>query len=216
MRNTGIVLPVLWPKLRKPERWQCGQTYAELYAEGKKPAVVGLRNALLQVAGFDFVPENLRSNTFAAAATEVLKAHEAMNNFYNEPPLMRTLAALGTSIPGPAFPICMTATLSVFLGNFYGYSYAAQESATHILKALSKERWEYYLGECLPGDRRILYKLTQRSPCVRWMELVGDLDLGPDLVNDPNIKTLLSSSRDRNEQRVRKAAEQIAENLLGP
>src|SRR5262249_35755027 len=31
VRNTRLILPKMWERLRKPERWQAGQTYAEIY-----------------------------------------------------------------------------------------------------------------------------------------------------------------------------------------
>jgi hypothetical protein len=118
VRNNKLILPRIWPKLRKPEKWQTGQTYAEIYAEGKKDAVNGLKAALSEVAGFDSVPENLRSATFTRAAKDVMDAHQGMNNFYNEPSPMRALASLGSTIPSSAFPVCMTATLCAWLGNW--------------------------------------------------------------------------------------------------
>src|SRR5205823_7709859 len=96
--NINTALPLIWDQLRKPERWQTGKTYAEVHAQGRKTATAGLRKALMRVRGFDFVPENLRSNTFSRAAEKVLQAHEAFNNFHNEPARMRALASLGTAI----------------------------------------------------------------------------------------------------------------------
>ena len=88
---------------------------AELVAEGRRTASSGLKKALLKVRGFDFVPENLRSSAFAAAAQKVLEAHDGFNNFYNEPAPMERLAALGSSIPMPAFKSAMTAVMAVRL-----------------------------------------------------------------------------------------------------
>ena len=169
--NTNVILPSVWPNLRKPERWQVGQTYAELHAAGKKSAALGLKRALMAVQGFDFVPETLRSNTFALAAHKVMEAHFALNNFYNEKAPMEELAALGTTIPQPAFPKCMTATLCIFLGNCFGHTWAAQTATQVILGNLRKEQWGYYLNECLPFDKAILEKLTDDKPVRRWLEL---------------------------------------------
>ncbi len=160
VRNTRLILPKIWERLRKPEKWQAGQAYAEIYAEGKKDAVNGLKAALSEVAGFDYVPENLRSATFTRAAHDVLAAHQGFNNFYNEATPMQSLASLGSTIPSPAFPMCMTATLCVWLGNSYGYAWGAQDSAKKVLRALSRDRWAYYLDEVLPRDTEVLMKLT--------------------------------------------------------
>lgn len=173
LSNTNVLLPELWPGLRATEKWRVGHTYAEVYSEGKRTSMAGLREALLKVNGFDFVPENLRSNTFVAAANNVLRAHDGMNNFYTELPPMNKLSRLGTSVPNPALPACMTAMLSVFMGNPYGVSLAAAPVASGMLEKLSRERWRFYLDEVLPNDERILGKLADdEKPRKRWMTLV--------------------------------------------
>lgn len=73
--NASLLLSLLWQRLREPEKWQVGQAYAEMNASGNRIAATGLKNALLRVHGFDFVPESLRSSTFSEAAARVLAAH---------------------------------------------------------------------------------------------------------------------------------------------
>ncbi len=197
INNAAVVIELLWEDLRKPERWQTGQTYAELYAAGRKEAWQGLKRALVAVSGFDYVPETLRSDEFTRAAHEVMRAHEGMNNFYNEPALMQALASLGTTIPEPAFGTCMTATMAVSLGNFYGRSWNAQDSAGRMLDGISKERWTYYLNECLPNDQQVLYKLTQSKPTERWFDLVAKYDLKASSSQDRDVRVLLRASAER-------------------
>jgi hypothetical protein len=209
VRNTRLILPRIWDRLRKPERWQAGQTYAEIYAEGKKDALNGLKATLSEVAGFDYVPENLRSATFTRAGRDVLEAHQGVNNFYNEPGPMRALAALGTTIPSPAFPVCMTATLSVWLGNAYGHCWAAQDSAKKVLRGLSKDRWTYYLDEVLPRDSDILVKLTYSKPAERWAELVKTFDVQPGFVELVQVQRLIRVGAERNLEKIRSTAEKI-------
>ena len=208
-RNVQVIVPILWPDLLKAERWQTGQTYAELHNEGKTAAVRGLKAALVEVKGFDFVPENLRSNTYTRAAKDVLKAHEGSNNFYNEPGPMRVLASLGTGIPGPAFPTCMTAIIAVRLGNRYGHSWAAQSVAEEMLDSLSTERWVYFLEGCLPSDRTILYKLTQNNPRDRWLATVSQYDLGEQEVRNKGVAKLLEASAAKKSKRVGELARKL-------
>lgn len=134
--NTIVVLPVVWERLRSAEKWQVGQAYAEVNANGNRIASAGLKKALISVRGFDFVPESLRSSTFTEAAARVLSAHFELNNFYNEEAPMKALANLGTSIPMPAFAKCMEATMAVRLGNRWGRSWQAQPFADRVLKSL--------------------------------------------------------------------------------
>ena len=53
----------------------------------------------------------------------------------------------------------MEAMLAVWLGNSWGYSWAAAFAA-RVFDGLLDEQWEYYLSECLRRDRTVLDKLT--------------------------------------------------------
>jgi hypothetical protein len=169
--NVSTLLPKLWPRLREPEKWQIGQAYAEVNAEGNRVASTGLKRALLKVQGFDFVPESLRSNTFSEAAARVLAAHFGFNNFYTEQEPMETLASLGTAIPRPAFAKCMEATVAVWLGNPWGHTYAVESPARRVFDSLRAEQWEYYFNECLSRDRVVLDKMSEAKPLDRWVDL---------------------------------------------
>lgn len=198
--NTVTLVPMLWERLRDPEKWQVGQAYAEVNAAGKKIASSGLKKALLSVRGFDFVPETLRSNTFTEAAARVLSAHFAMNNFYNEREPMESLANLGTSIPMPAFSKCLEATLAVRLGNYWGFAYDAQAAANRILASLTPTRWAYYLNECLSRDRTVLDKISaEDKPVDRWCAIVEEF-LPPDF--SPRTKAIRSLIKASQEGKV--------------
>jgi len=68
LANINVLVPAIWHNLRDSGRWQIGHCYAEAYSDGKTTVVGGLKSALLKVKGFDYVPENLRSDTFVKAA----------------------------------------------------------------------------------------------------------------------------------------------------
>ena len=192
--NTNVLIPAMWGNLRKPERWQVGQAYAELASAGNRPAAAGLKKALTSVRGFDFVPESLRSNTFSQTAHKVLEAHFAINNFYNETAPLRELASLGSTIPRPAFPACMTAVLAVYIGNMYGHTFKAGPVAMEILSQLRTEQWEYYLNECLPSDKVVLQKLADSKPRSRWIELRTIANLASMNVLDPDVNKIVSGN----------------------
>lgn len=193
--NIMLLLPVLWDRLRSSERWQVGQVYAEVNAAGNRIASAGIKKALIDVRGFDFVPETLRSNTFTEAAAKVLSTHFAANNFYNEQEPMQTLANLGSTIPMPAFAKCMEATLSVRLGNQWGEARSAQIAAKGVLDSLRPTQWEYYFNECLARDRTVLDKLAfERKPVERWRQYVI-VYIRPDIQpKDKRVKELLEAS----------------------
>ncbi|MEP1577194.1 hypothetical protein [Roseibium album] len=193
-RNTVTIVPRVWPDLNGPERWQIGQAYSELFNDGKSAAIKSLHGVLVTTGGFDYVPESLRSNSFTQAAHAVLVAHQGMNNFYNEPKPMKELAAMGSSIPGPAFSSVMTATLAVKLGNRYGVSWGAAQYADQILNNLSEERWIYYLTEQLPQDTLILSKLGNSECAVRWIELLSSSGISAPNTTNRLLGALLAES----------------------
>lgn len=210
LANTNTILPKLWPGLMDPDRYLVGRSYAEVHADGQTKAASGLRSALLKVSGFDYVPEDLRSNTFVEAAGRVLQAHFGMNNFYNEPAPTRALASLGSSIPIPAFAQCMTAVLCVRIGNQYGVSWNAIGPASEILSTVTVDRWKFFFDRCLPSDDVLLGKLQQNETAERWIELMQDTSrvAGLQLAN-PLSQKLLDASIAGELNRVKRRAQSL-------
>ena len=216
LANTNVLLPVLWPKLKESEKWRVGRTYAEVYSEGKTTSTSGLKEALIKVQGFDFVPESLRSDTFVKAAEAILRAHDGMNNFYNEGAPTRSFAQLGTSIPAPALPTCMTALLTVYLGNQYGYAFEAEPVSRRLLSTVTEDRWQYYLNQVLPSDTRTLNKVALfERPRNRWIALVEEFSLSRLKAKGRWVARMVSGAKDNDENEVRKAARNLLSQYYG-
>lgn len=214
-RNALAIIPTYWDNLKKPERWQIGQAYAEEFSEGHQPAVKALQAVLLAVKGFDYVPENLRSSTFIKVANSVIQAHQALNNFYNEPAPMRELASLGSSIPSPALASCMTAILCVKMGNPYGTSHLAQHSADQLIKTISKDRWIYYIDERLEQDRIILSKFLSDAPLKRWVSLIKSVKIDPADIDTVRCRRLIEQTNLGDTKKVRDIAHKMYTDSLG-
>ncbi|SDV48027.1 hypothetical protein [Chitinasiproducens palmae] len=210
--NIVVIVPSIWESLRDSEKYSVGQAYAEAVSAGSSAVVLALKKALSSVQGFDFVPESLRSQSFTAAASNVISVHTAMNNFYNEPSAIQALSRLGSTIPWPAFPICMSAILAVKLGNRYGTSNAAIPIADELLQRLTKNQWDYYLNECLPGDELVLQKLSwYEGPLKRWISLVDQFGLPAKADKSPLVTRLLAASRRKDTQASANAAKALLE-----
>jgi hypothetical protein len=209
LSNINLLLPRLWKDLRDPERWQIGTVYSQVYADGLQAQSVGLKQALLKVGGFDYVPETLRSQAFLGAAKAIVQAHDGLNNFYNEPAVVNRFEMLGSIIPAPAFGPCMTALLCVELGNSYGVSFSAQPVARRILKKQSADRWASYFERVLPGDVRILQKILDESPRKRWMSLIAEIDPHTSGIKNKLIRDLISASRAQNSSKANAAAQAL-------
>ena len=216
LANINSVLPRLWPRLKEAERWRVGRTYSEVYSEGNTTATSGLKQALLKVQGFDFVPENLRSDTFIKAAESILRAHDGYDNFHNEVGPMRSFSQLGSSIPAPALPTCFVALLSAYLGNQYGYSFGAAPLAEQVLDGLSGDRWRFYINQVLPVDTRTLNKLAYDTrPRVRWRGLVDRYSLCNAEAKDRLVSRLIARSGSDDGARVDKAAMKLLVQYYG-
>lgn len=191
--NANLLIPSLWNTLKQPEKWQIGRCYAELSVDGKTKAATGLKQVLLKVKGFDFVPEDLRSTSFIKIGNEILAAHQSRDNYYNEPAPINTLYKMGSVIPMPAFSICITAVLCVKLGNHWGVSNAAQDSARRILNSITTERWIYFFNECLINNEIMLDKLSSDRTLSRWMDLFSDelLDEVAEAASDRSVVNIL-------------------------
>lgn len=214
-KNALLIIPEFWPRLKEPERWQIGQAYATEFNDGRKTSVAGLHSVLLKIAGFDYVPENLRSSTFIKVAASVIAAHEGIDNFYNEPKPTLELASLGSSIPGPALAACMTAMLCVKLGNRWGRSNAAQSSASELLRTISTDRWLHYLNGRLEDDSRILGKLDGDKPRGHWFDIIAGLEIDPVLIEPKSVRLLFIASKAKNVARTVEISSKMYKTSLG-
>lgn len=172
LSNLNLILPSIWSKISENDKWNIGTTYRDVTASGSTIASAGVKNALLKVKGFDYVPENLRSATFQKAAKSVVETHFAFNNFYNEPAVVRRLSNLGSVIPAPALLDCIQAYLVVFIGNYYGVSTVAAQIAEEKLSEISFERWKYYFEKGIQSDEIILQKLYSKIRIYKLREFL--------------------------------------------
>jgi hypothetical protein len=215
LANVNVLLPSVWSNLRDTERWHVGHTYAELYSDGKSTAVSGIKSALSKVKGFDYVPENLRSDTFLKAAAAIVDAHEGMNNFYNELSPLRAFSKLGTTIPTPAIGECISAILCIRLGNEYGTANNAQTLAKELLDGVTPERWQHYLNQFLPGDIRILNKLADSRPMERWKTLTELYDFSELSIKNKEVKSFVDATVANKETRMKNTRLKLLQKYYG-
>lgn len=213
--NLNLILPHIWSLIGESEKWTIGLAYRDVTAEGNKVAISALKSALIKVNGFDYVPENLRSLTYRKTAKEVIDTHFSMNNFHNETRVIKKLANLGSVIPSPAFPECMTAYLSVYLGNMYGHSFGAEPVAKEQLVLVTKDRWKYYFENLVQNDQVILEKIMDNKPFLRLSQFLNentlndfqDLPSANQILYDTLIQNRFSKGKDAAKTLVRKMIE---------
>jgi len=76
---------------------------------------------------------------FTSAAANLLAVHNAMNNFYNEPPFARRLAEIvnGSAVPVSAQFTVVEAVMTCAVGNPYGVCRAAMPQYEQLIKSFS-------------------------------------------------------------------------------
>lgn len=155
--NLNVIISSIWDHIAEEDRWNIGDTYKDLVANGNEKAANGLRLALTKVKGFDYVPETVRSDTFNEYAQKLIDVHYDFNNFYNEPSAAKALASLGSIIPKAAFAKCIRAYLCVLMGNYYGVSNGAAPIVEGELAKIARERWHFYFSQMIMNDEDVLY-----------------------------------------------------------
>lgn len=191
LANINTIIPLLWSNMAETDRWGIGTAYRDVTSDGNIVAAKGLKEALLKVSGFDYVPENLRSTTFKKAAKAIIEAHYNNNNFYTEAPLVRVLNNLGTTVPAPAIIDCIQAYLCVYFGNSYGVSFTAGPLALTGINNITFDRWQYYLNNAIHTDEVILSKLAWVDRAASLMVQIITEKLGP------NVLDTLSRNKNR-------------------
>lgn len=113
-----------------------------------------------------------------AASQNLLRVHNDMNNFYNEPPFAERLQQLTkeVSVPESAQATFVEAVITCGVGNTYGVSRAAMPSYHAMVKSFSPKEIKIMLelpgNACLVGDR-----VKHFPTCAeRFKNLVGLLD----------------------------------------
>lgn len=156
LNNFKVILPLIWNKISSDDKWKIGALYRDVVSDGDKKSAVIVKSALSLVGGFDYVPENIRSNTFIEIAQKLIDVHYEYDNYYKEPRVIKELASLGTIFPKPAMARCIKALLLVYMGNGYGRSVAAIPIAEAQLDRVSYDDWVDFLENVLPFDEQLI------------------------------------------------------------
>lgn len=169
----------------------------------------------MQVNGFDYVPETLRSLSFIEVAKNIKSVHYAINNFYNEPSAINKLNQMGTKIAKPALQECVGATLMVLIGNSYGHSFDAVTPSLEILDKLSQNDWIYYIEQCLVNDQEVLYKISCGGDrTTHWCEIASKYNLNSLEYSNTKISDFISYSSESDKRNTRASATEYYKKII--
>ena len=180
----------------------------------KKEYIKVVRKILYTVHGFDYVPENLKSNTFIATAKNLINIHNGYNNYYNEPLAAKLLSSMGTIIPDPAVFECINAVLICITGNRYGISVGAQSYLQKTLDGMTTNKWELYLKD-LHMNSELMYQLgfVGGNVVSNWCDVVNVRKLNKITTSNDWTNRFLKASAEMDIDEVKKQAKKQYRNL---
>ena len=177
--NMQIMFPAIWERLKIEERRALADAYTDYINASEHKKINDLNKIMLQVHAFDYVKENVRSRTYIQVANKLLDVHFDVNNFYNEPGIIKKLEDLGSQIPTLALKETITSVLYVKLGNSYGTSWSAETIADRILERLTESEWITSINDC--------NKMRNQ-----WKSVIKKYNLKELTISNPQIKRLVS------------------------
>ena len=190
-RNMNVVFPVIWDRLKIEERRLLADAFTD-YSESDDTREQIIKGIMLQVRGFDYVKENVRSRIYIKSAKKLTDIHFGLQNFYNEPRAIKNLEDLGTVIPKLALKECVTAILFVKLGNQYGTSWKAEEIADRMLSNLTEEDWITYLENYMIEESNLLDGIENSNKMRnKWKEVIKTYNLTKLNIIAPKAKSLV-------------------------
>lgn len=191
--NMNIMFPAIWERLKLEERRALADAYTDYTNINDYKRTAVLNNIMLQVHGFDYVMENVRSRTYLQVAQKLVDVHFGINNFYNEPRIIKKLEDLGTMIPKLALKECVTAVLYVKIGNRYGTSWSAEQIADRILDRLTVDEWVTYLEKYMLDESNLLDGIKDSNKMRnKWKEVIKRYKLNEMCIVEPQAKRLVS------------------------
>jgi hypothetical protein len=151
-----------WPATGKAEILDQHSTFVAFGHDDKEKASNEFLSKLELLAS---LPEIQRHSLVTRACRLLVGAHEAFNNFYNEPPFAERLAELARqgAVPDSAREVYVRTVIYVGIGNRYGVSHAAQPHYLELVKRFTPLEVAEMLR--LPSkDDQIKYKLSLPKP----------------------------------------------------
>jgi hypothetical protein len=140
-QNIHLLAPRLWPQVDEHTRGQFGIRYAQYAASADQDRKALARQFLEKVDGLAYIPDDLRAAEIDTALQDLLTAHRGFNNFYNEPPFARRLAALmkpPAKLPHVVAEDYVLGLVEAFLTNGNGVAWAADPIYSTLLSQLDE------------------------------------------------------------------------------
>jgi len=183
--NIRLLVPYLWPHIAERTRAAFGVRFARFKANLDNQQADLAREFLETVGAASYLPADVRAGEIDVLVGRLLSAHEAMNNFYNEPPLARALRDyIGDQIVPPGVREKYVATLvDVFLGRRSGIAISADPIYTELLEKFTPDEAALALVEVTGAN--LAGTLAFKIPREQFDRLLDILQ--PKLIGEPAV-----------------------------
>jgi len=182
--NVRLLTPYIWPLLSEGTRQGFGVRYGRFIANNDQEQAALARELLDAVDATSYLPESVRAAEIDEELDSLRSAHEAMNNFYNEPPIARRLQVLvGSQGVPPSVRSKYVATLiEVALGRRSGVAWSADPIYRSLIGTFTPD--EARLALLAYALVPIASKLQFSGPRERYEEILELLE--PKLTDRPS------------------------------
>lgn len=175
--NVRTLWPKLWPFVDEDTRHKYGVRHARARASADTDVATAARNLLDLVDGAAYLNADVRAAELSEALDALMTAHQGWDNFANEIPPARRLAALAGSkgdIPRPVRDQYIKTLVRTFLGNRSGVSWVAAGIYQELLQQLDSEAAGRMLRSFMDPDVAIrLDSTVGRDRWARLLEVVA-------------------------------------------
>lgn len=195
-QNIHRLLPLLWNRVSEEIRQQLGIRYGKLTADSDASARFA-RQFLELVSAIPYIPDALRAAEIETALDNLLAAHRAWGNFYDEPPFARQLQRLignNGKLPSSIEKKYILSLVEVFLTNGNGVARNAQPVYLSLLNLFDSK--QAFVAILSVFDDFISSKLQFAICRNKYREL---LELMKIKISMPALKELIDDIENTNE-----------------
>ncbi|WP_137768024.1 hypothetical protein [Curtobacterium sp. SGAir0471] len=182
--NIRLLVPYLWPHIPEKTRATFGVKYMRFKANLDVQQASLAREFLETVGGASYLPTEVRVAEIAVLVDRLLGAHEAYDNFYNEPPIAKQIQDYigDQEVPAGVRERYVAVLVDVFLGRRTGIGQNAKPVYQQLLDKLTPEEAALALLEV--SGPNLAGTLSFKFPQGQLTELMAILQ--PKLVGEPS------------------------------
>lgn len=139
--NVRKLVPHLWPRVPEDKRFSLGVRHSRFRVNLDTAQADRAREFLQVVDGMGYLAEDVRGGEIDVLLDRLIAVHNAMDNFYNEPPIARQLKEFVGSQPVPQGirRKYVRTLVELFLGRASGISFQADGVYAALLQQLTPD-----------------------------------------------------------------------------